>query len=257
MNCNIPMRIQTRTRELHRRRAVSGVVVMLILVGVGAGMTFAALSSIQDNLGGLTGSNHIQITRISAYTDNDRLVISGDVKNLGSQALTSVMIDEISAGELLIVQNPHTEDGQIVDNHGDMTISGLTDTGVALDVDTVDYGEAVAATTTAGTLRWPANSTTNPVDKFYFRDKTTAATGVATVQITGLSTDENGLVSLAASESNMFRIVVTGISVGGHADVLDILRSVPSGSDLFITLVATDGQSVTVSDPRTTQVKAR
>ena len=77
--------LQTKTRELPRRRAVSGIVIMLIIVGVGAGMAFAALSGIQDNLGGLTGSNHIQITRISAYTDGDRLVISGDVKNLGSQ----------------------------------------------------------------------------------------------------------------------------------------------------------------------------
>ena len=165
------------------------------------------------------------------------------------------MIDEISAGELLISQNPYTEDGQIVDNHGDMTISGLTDTGHALDVHTVDYDDAIGATTT-GTLEWNAvNAST--VDRFHFNDTTTAATGVATVQITGLSTDEDGLVSLTAGESNMFRIVVTGISAGGHTDVLDILRSVPSGSSLFITLVATDGQSATVSDPRTTQIKAR
>ena len=248
--------ITTQTRKLPTRRAISGLVVALILIGVGSTMTIAAMSGVQDNLGAMTGSNRIAITSVNAYTDGDRLVISGDVKNLGSQALSSIIVDEISAGSLLITQSPFTEDGIIPDGHGDMDISGVTDTGVATETGTVDYGDAVVAATTTGTVTWAA-ATAGNADRFYFNDGSTAATGVATVELIGLSVDESNLVGLAAGESNRFRIIVTGISAGGHADVLDILRSVPSGTELYITLFGTDGQSSTASDPRTATVRQR
>ena len=239
---------------LPRRRGIASIAVILIMVGVS--MAFAVLIGIQDNLGGLIGFNYIQITRVSAYTDGDRLVITGDVKNMGSRALSSIVIDKISAGDLLITQNPTVDGGTIVDGHGDMTLSGVTDDGSDLATDTVDYGDAVTATTTTGTLNWAAIAA-GSADQFYFYDSVTPTTGVATVAITGLSTDEDNLEGLTAGSSSLFRIVVKGISVGGHADVLDILKTVPSGSELVITLIGTDSQTSTTSEPRTTQVKAR
>lgn len=241
-----------------RRPAISGLIVTLILIGIGASMTFAAMGGVFDNIGSLTGTDRLVIETVSAYTDDDRLVISGNIKNLGSGIMESVTIDEITVGDLVITQLATTEDGQIVDGHGDMTIEGVTDTGDDLDVTTVDYDAAVTATTTTGTLEWGATAADAATDNtFRFNDQTTAATGVATVRIIGLSIDESDLVSLTAGSSKSFRIVVTGISTGGHADVLDILRTVPASSELFITVTGTDGSTSTISDPRSTRVTQR
>ena len=229
---------------------------LIIIVGITIGVTFTVVGDITDSFDTMTSSNRLAIETVNAYTDNNRMVISGNIKNLGSQPISSVVIDEIRAGDLIIIQNPATSDGQIVDGHGDMTIEGVTDTGDTLDVTTVDYGDAVVVATTTGTLTWSASSAGTD-NTFRFNDQTTAATGVATVRMTGFSTDESSLTGISAGVSQAFRIVITGISAGGHADVLDILRTVPASTELFITLTGTDGQTTTISEPRTTRVTQR
>ncbi len=42
------------------------------------------------------------IETVSAYTDDNRLVISGNIKNLGSGIMKSVTIDEIAVSDLVI-----------------------------------------------------------------------------------------------------------------------------------------------------------
>lgn len=243
-----------------RRPAISGLIVTLILIGIGASMTFAAMGGVFDNIGSLTGSDRLVIETVSAYTDDNRLVISGNIKNLGSGIMESVTIDEITVGDMVITQLANTEDGQIADGHGTLTLSGLDDDGDAVR-DTDDVDDAVAAgTITSGVdeERAAAVSGVPEADKpFIFRNGGAGAVGMATVQITGLSNDEDVLVSLTAGSSKSFRIVVTGISIGGSADVLDILRTVPASSELYITVTGTDGSTSTISDPRSTRVTQR
>lgn len=240
-----------------RRPAISGLIVTLILIGIGASMTFAAMGGVFDNIGSLTGTDRLVIETVSAYTDDNRLVISGNIKNLGSGIMESVTIDEITVGDLVITQLATTDDGQIVDGHGDMSIIGTTNNGDETETGEVDITTAVTATTTSGGLTWPAITGTAVKDMFYFNDATTAATGVATVRLTGFSVHDTDLVSLTAGSSKSFRIVITGDSASSNNDVLDILRTVPASSELFITVTGTDGSTSTISDPRSTRVTQR
>lgn len=241
-----------------RRPAISGLIVTLILIGIGASMTFAAMGGVFDNIGSLTGTDRLVIETVSAYTDDNRLVISGNIKNLGSGIMESVTIDEITVGDLVITQLANTEDGAIAAGHGTLTLSGLDDVGDAIsgtdDSDTTGTAGAIASGLTGLTI---TNTTGgfNIVDGS--TDAATAGTVSATVILTGLSNDEDVLVSLTAGSSKSFRIVVTGISTGGHVDVLDILRTVPASSELFITVTGTDGSTSTISDPRSTRVTQR
>ena len=243
-----------------RRPAISGLIVTLILIGIGASMTFAAMGGVFDNIGSLTGTDRLVIETVSAYTDDNRLVISGNIKNLGSGIMESVTIDEITVGDLVITQLANTEDGQIAEGHGTLTLSGLDDVGGTISgTFDIDGTGGTALTTISGGVDPITNG-------FNIRDgggaTDTVATTIdisATVVITGFSTNENesDLVSLSAGSSKSFRIVVTGVSVGGSADVLDILRTVPASSELYITVTGTDGSTSTISDPRSTRVTQR
>lgn len=205
-------------------------------------------------------SNRVVITDVSAFTSGDRMVVTGNMQNLGSQPLTSVTIDETTAGALIITQRTVIEDGVIEDGHGDLLL-----TGVDYDGDTLDFSataaEAVAATTVApaaGEKSVFLASVTVADDTYYFTDSTSNI-GSATITLTGFSTTEAGAdwEALAAGSSKSFRVVITGVSSGDNTDVLDVLRSVPASTDLFITVTGTDGQTTTISDPRSTRVTAR
>ena len=258
--------IRKQTSTHLNRRALSNLVVTLIIIGVGATMAYAALGGVQDNLGSLTGSSKVVISSINAYTSGDRLVISGNIQNIGNQPLTSVVIDEITAGSLIITQSGAIADGQIAAGHGALTLEGLEHNGTTFGPITRDLDQAVAAITAgANTLGWamvavagtPATDTVTEPNTIQYRLNPTAAVGGATVDMTGISIDENDLEPLAAGASKSFRIVVTGISSGINPDVLDVLRTVPASTDLFMTVTGTDGQTSTISDPRSTRVTAR
>ena len=133
--------IRHTTQGHLERRAISGLVVMLILVGVGAGMTFAALGGVQDNIGSMAGTNRIVIDDINAYTAGDRMVISGNLKNIGSQPVESITIDEITAGDLVITQSGAISDGEIDDGHGTLDLAGLDDDGNAITVASYDIDD--------------------------------------------------------------------------------------------------------------------
>lgn len=241
------------TTAQHRRSGISSLIVTLIIVGVGAGMTFAALGGIQDNLGSMTGSNRIAIESVNAYTDGDRMVITGNVKNLGSQALTSITIDEITAGDLVITQRNDISDGQIAAGHGAMTLVGLDKDGdPTTPVGDVEVGATPAAGTTASV--WTGSGLNN---RFEFL--VAATHGVATVSVTGLSTDDDAAnrERLGAGSSKSFRIVIMGDSTNANDHILDILRTVPASTDLYITIAGTDGQVSTISDPRSARVTQR
>ncbi len=241
-----------------RRPAISGLIVTLILIGIGASMTFAAMGGVFDNIGSLTGTDRLVIETVSAYTDDNRLVISGNIKNLGSGIMESVTIDEITVGDLVITQLANTEDGQIADGHGTLSLAGLDDDGDPISI-TLDIDVAVAASTSGidwGAVTAAPAGTGVPTTSTYHLIET-GTIGSATVTMTGLSNDEDVLVSLTAGSSKSFRIVVTGISIGGSADVLDILRTVPASSELYITVTGTDGSTSTISDPRSTRVTQR
>ena len=253
------MEIKQRTR-VPRRSGISGLVVTLITVAIGAGMTFAALGGIQDNLGGLTGDNRVAITNINAYTDTDRMVITGNIKNLGSTSMSSILIDEISAGNLLITQNPATSDGIISAGHGSLTMSGIGgDTaGTALTASTVDVDTDVTTTGTVGSgkINHGTGFTTDDGTKYVFNPVATGSNAV--IEISGLTTDEDNLEGLTAGQSKSFRIVITGLSAGSSsATTLDVLATVPSGAELFMTVIGTDGLTNTISDARSSNVKQR
>lgn len=244
------------------RRALHGLVITLIMIGIGAGATYAIFGGVIDNLGAMTDSNRVIIESVNAYTNNDRMVITGNIKNLGSTAMTSVVIDEIAVGDLVVTQSAAISDGTIAAGHGSITLAGLGGDAAATPIGatTVDVDTAVAAA--GGTI------TTGKVDhgaaiivdsngaKFVFGGAAGGAN--AMVDVIGLSTDEGNLESLPAGASKSFRITITGVSAGSSlGSVLDILRTVPAGSELFITMAGTDGQTSTISDVRTAKVKAR
>lgn len=236
--------IQHNTRGHPRRRAISGLVVALILVGIGAGATFAVMGGVLDNLDSMASTNRVVIESVTAYTNNDRMVITGNIKNLGSQPIESVIIDEITAGDLIITQSAYTEDGVISNPHGDLTLEGIDDAGGPVRGTATDAGTALASGVTAAGYG-------------YYIPDTNATNAAAAVSITGLSTDDDELVSLPAGSTQSFRITILGKSAGGSADVLDILRTVPASTSLFITIAGTDGQTSTISDPRSVRVTAR
>ena len=233
------------------RRGLSGLVIALILVGIGAGATFAVMGGVLDNLDSMASTNRVVIESVTAYTDSDRMVIVGNIKNLGSQPIESVTVDEITAGDLILTQSAHTADGVIDVPHGDLTLSGLDDLGDQVSAGPNGSNSTTPADPTSG-LKW----TTDGIDgyDYYFE---TGNSGMAAVKFTGLSTDEDELVSLPAGSTQSFRITILGKSAGGSADVLDILRTVPASTSLFITISGTDGQTSTISDPRTVRVTDR
>ena len=246
--------MQTR----HKRPALHGLVIVGVLVAVAVAMTFALTGNIQDNLDSMTGSNRVAITTINAYTAEDRLVISGNIQNLGSQPLTSVTIDEITVGDIVITQTSNIADGEIAPGHGTLTLIGLDDAGTSLSGTDDSDTTGTAGSISSGVAGLTITDTTGGFN--IVKGSTDAGTGgtvSATVTITGLSNDENVLESLSAGSSKSFRIVVTGKSSGGSADVLDILRSVPASTQLFMTVSATDGSASTISDPRSVRVTAR
>ena len=89
--------IQTQSQKLPTRSGLSGLVIALILVGIGAGATFAVMGGVLDNLDSMAATNRVVIESVTAYTNGDRMVITGNVKNLGSQPIESITIDEITA----------------------------------------------------------------------------------------------------------------------------------------------------------------
>ena len=91
------------TQQL-RRSGLQQLVTLSLLVTVAVGATFAITSGILDNADSMSGTNRIAIVSVNAYTDGNRMVVSGNIQNLGSQPLTSVTIDEITAGDLVITQ---------------------------------------------------------------------------------------------------------------------------------------------------------
>lgn len=112
------------------------------------------------------------------------------------------MIDEITAGDLVITQLPNIEDGLIAAGHGTMSISGLEGDGTPFSPTVLDLDTAVVApTASTPDLAWaaaavagtPATDTaTEPnTDTYHFLVGTV---GGATVSITGLSNDENDRV---------------------------------------------------------------
>ena len=241
--------IRSQETQQLRRSGLQQLVTLGLLVAVAIGATFAITSGILDNADSMSGTNRIAIVSVNAYTDGDRMVVSGNIQNLGSQPLTSVTIDEITAGDLVITQLANIEDGQIAAGHGDMSLAGLDDGGAAITFADVESDLTPAAGTTESVWTGPGSD-----DRFEFG---TATHGAATVSVTGFSTDDDELESLSAGSSKSFRIVITGISAGGSADILDILRTVPASSELFITVAGTDGSTSTISDPRSVRVQAR
>ena len=87
-----------------------------------------------------------------AYTNGVRMVIVRNIKNLGSQPIESVTVDEITAGDLILTQSAHTADGVIDGPHGDLTLSGLDDLG-----DPVNAGPNGSNSTTPAILQAVSN----------------------------------------------------------------------------------------------------
>ena len=244
-----------------RRTGLSGVVYLIIIVGITIGVTFTVVGDITDSFDTMTSSNRLAIETVNAYTDGDRMVITGNIKNLGSQPISSVLIDEISVGRMTITQDAHTDDGQIEGPHGSMTFSGIAGdgtttvpTGAAATVD-VD-ADVTGAGGSVTQVNHGAAFTTDDGNKFVFGGTATGA--IVVVDVTGLTTDEGNQAAIGAGQSKSFRIVITGVSAGNSgAATLDILETVPASAELFITVTGTDGSTTTISEPRTTRVTQR
>ncbi len=240
-----------RTETVHARPAISGLVVTLILVGVGAGMTFAALGGIQDNLGGLAGTNKVVIESVNAYVAGDRMVITGNLKNIGSVPLTSVTIDEITAGALVITQDGTIEDGELGTSHGNMELTGLA-----------NDGSASKTVLTSGSCTGGTGYVTGSGD-FNFAATNAGTDCTASVHVTGLSTSKDNSEALQPGTSKSFRITIHGDSqvasspTGPYEATLDPKKTVPASTKITITIAGTDGKTSTISDARSTNVKYR
>lgn len=222
---------QTQTQALPRRRALHGLFITILLVGIGVAMTLNATGFLGDSIFDIAGSNAIAITKVSAYVDGNKLVITGDMKNIGTTAFQSVLIDEITVHDLTITQDPGLQTGGGFTNaHGDMDVRGKRNSG------TIHEGNG--------------NSTGGAV----FDVKVGTDDFAKVDLIRGISTAEDNVISLSPGQSQNFRITIDGVS---GSNSLSIPHSVLSGSKLFITVIGTDGQASTVSDPRETQVRQR
>ena len=160
---------------------------------------------------------------------------------------------------MIITQSGFTEDGGIDNPHGTLTLAGLDDDGNSIS-GTDDSNDVGTAGTISSGVKGLTNSVTDVKGFNIVNGSTNSGSGgtvSATVVVTGLSKHENDLIALPAGSTQSFRIVITGISAGGSASVLDILRTVPASTSLFITIAGTDGQTSTISDPRTVRVTAR
>ena len=242
-------------RTSPRRTGLSGVVYLIIIVGITIGVTFTVVGDITDSFDTMTSSNRLAIEGVNAYTDGDRLVISGNIKNLGSQPLSSITLDEITVGDLVLTQVIDIADGQIVDggDHAKMSLSGLPNTGTTRVSDNGVAHTPNPRLTDSG-LTW--TSTSGPGFYFYTAGNSTDD-GIAKVELTGFSVSGATLSTISAGSSQAFRIVITGDSTSSDPDMLDILRTVPASAELFITVTGTDGDITTISEPRTTRVTQR
>ena len=251
--------ISRTTTLLPQRQGVSYLIAMMIAVVATGGIAYAIFGDLEGTFGTMTGADRIEIIDLNAYTRGDSLVITGNIKNIGNSGMDSVVIDEISVGDLVLTQTAQIDDGAIADGHGTLTLSGLDDAGGA--VSGTDDADATGGTAGSITGGLTGLTTTDNGNLFNIVDSSSDAgaggTVTATVVVTGLSTDEGNLASLASGASQSFRITVTGISSPGAADVLDVLESVPASSDLFASFTGTDGTTTTISDPRSTTVTRR
>ena len=251
---------------LPQRQGVSYLIAMMIAVVATGGIAYAIFGDLEGTFGTMTGADRIEIIDLNAYTRGDSLVITGNIKNIGNSGMDSVVIDEISVGDLVLTQTAQIDDGAIADGHGTLTIEYLDNNensyAATDDRDDVE-SNATAGTGTAISLGVNQNTPAGTVDPLGYQFQTATgtpaavATGVARVTLTGLSTNEDTLSPLASGASQSFRITITGVSANGAAGVLDILESVPASSDLFASFTGTDGTTTTISDPRSTTVTRR
>ena len=170
------------------------------------------------------------------------------MKNLGSQPIASVVIDEITVGGMIITQRTSTDDGLITSPHGQLTLTGLEHDGDSNTSTLTQRGGAGVACANVGTF-----------DNAFLPSTGSGPTCMAAIQLTGFSHNDVAAdqVRIGAGESQSFRIVITGLSTGTNDFIVDILRTVPASTELFISVTGTDGSTTTISEPRTTRVTQR
>ena len=209
------------------------------------------------------GSAHLNITQFGAFMSGERLIILGSMHNAGDRPLDSVVIGEITAGNLAIYQSAATAGGMIVNPHGTLALTGLGGNATTphmvsgSDDAADDCGEAPAAIPGGvdASARANAFNIHNTIHHPLLADAATVST---VVYVGGFSTDEDGLEPLAAGESRPFKIVVYGGDPrAGADDVLNLAASIPFGAEMSMTITGTDGRTHVASDARTVLVNYR
>lgn len=83
-----------------------------------------------------TSLDRLTVQNLMAYTDGDRVVVAGDIHNIGSTELTSLTLDRLAIHDLVITQDDTTGDMALYHNGTDYEISSA-----AAGTTTFHFGE--------------------------------------------------------------------------------------------------------------------
>lgn len=209
------------------------------------------------------GAAHLNITQFGAFMSGERLIILGSMHNAGDHPLDSLVIGEITAGNLTIYQSAATAGGMIVNPHGTLALTGFGGNATTLHIvsGSDDAADDCGGAPTAipggvdASARANAFNIHNTIHHPLLADAATVST---VVYVGGFSTDEDDLEPLAAGESRPFKIVVYGGDPrAGADDVLNLAASIPFGAEMSMTITGTDGRTHVASDARTVLVNYR
>ena len=184
-------------------------------------------------------SAELVMNDLKAKLDGDRLVVTGTMLNAGNMGVKSIVITDLSVGDLHISQNFDLDDFEPGLNHGMLEFSGISGLGVSCDGGLHTGSElqngAYPAVPVSG------NGT-----------MCGAASGV--IKLDGVSVDHSGaavnvnkkdLVDIPERMSVVFKVVVESDGTGTD---FNMLESVSRGDRLVLMFsVLTDG-STAISD---------
>ena len=139
------------TKQRSRRRpAVSAIFGMILGIGITAAIAGTLIFVVQDQIGIATSGSSIQVSNLSVQRSDDKLSVTGTIKNTGSTSISEITINSISVSELSITQDdahvlrvsgthkdmPKVSElfCSVVVMNGSGTICGKLDTGIGFSI---------------------------------------------------------------------------------------------------------------------------
>lgn len=224
--------------------AIFGIIIGIALTAAAAG----GLSYIfQEQVDPFSSTSGIDVTKLNAIRDNDRLTITATLKNIGQTSLSEITLDSISVSDITITQNAH---GHIIvsdnDNNDASSFCVHTDSGTVDCEGTSPNGGTVASTNTGES----GNGVVRGLD-----DRDYAGISVYSTDGAAGSKTES---ALEGGRSQVFKLVIDldGGGSGSDLEVPEIDENVRISDKLALTLQLRSGDDVTVSDVYTARIRS-